>query len=334
MTDQTEINSLRQFSASIGSDPLLTQGSTGNLSLKLDDLLWIKASGKWMASAIEEDIFVPLDLVKVRELVNQGIDPAQLYGSASVETAMHAVLPHRIVLHVHCVNTIAWAVLQDAQDSLQHKLKGLRWQWISYVPSGLPLAQAIKKILAIAPHADVLILGNHGLVIGGEDCDAVEKLLTEVVGRLALCPRQPQPADYATLSELADGRWDLSDDPVVHALGTDAVSRKVLSGGLLYPCQAIFSCSNPRALFDAVPYSALGSRKENRYSTRPFLIVEGCGVIVSKTMTLVERQTMSGLAQVVRRISPSSPLRYLTQGEIEDSYGVISSRYREVAGRL
>ncbi len=333
MTDQAEIMSLRQLSARIGSDPLLTQGSTGNISMKLDDLLWIKASGKWMAGAIQEDIFVPLNLAKIRELVKQGVDPAERYQRASIETAMHAVLPHRIVLHVHCVNTIAWAVRQDARNQLQHKLEELPWQWIPYVPSGLPLAQEIEKALSIAPYTDVLILGNHGLVIGGDDCDAVERLLSQVIGRLVLCPRQPQPADYAALSELADGpRWDLADDPEVHALGTDSVSRKVLSGGLLYPCQAIFSSPNPLALFEAIPYPALGNLRENRYSTRPFLIIEGCGVIVSRTMTLVERQTISGLAQVVQRINSSSALRYLTEGEIKDSYSVVASRYRENAG--
>ena len=50
MTDMAEITSLRELSARIGSDPLLTQASTGNSSMKLDGVLWIKASGKWMVS--------------------------------------------------------------------------------------------------------------------------------------------------------------------------------------------------------------------------------------------------------------------------------------------
>ena len=138
-TNQAELTPLRELSARIGSNPLLTQASTGNTSIKLEGVLWIKASGKWMADAIREDILIPVDLAEVRQCVKQNVDPAARFTSASIETAMHAVLPHRVVLHVHCVNTIAWAVRKDARVQLEHQLDGLRWQWISYVPSGLPL---------------------------------------------------------------------------------------------------------------------------------------------------------------------------------------------------
>ena len=99
MTHKAEITSLRELSARIGSDPLLTQASTGNSSMKLDGVLWIKASGKWMADATRKDILIPLDLTEVRECVKQQVDPAGRYASASIETAMHVVLPHRVVLH-------------------------------------------------------------------------------------------------------------------------------------------------------------------------------------------------------------------------------------------
>ena len=187
---KAEITPLRELSARIGRDPLLTQASTGNSSMKLDGVLWIKASGKWMVDAIREDILIPLDLAEVRERVKHGIEPAELYPTASIETAMHAALPHRVVVHVHCVNTIAWAVRQDAQVQLGKQLDGLRWQWISYAPSGLPLAREIEKVLSVSADTDVLVLGNHGLVIGGDDCSVVEELLSEVERRVALRPRQ------------------------------------------------------------------------------------------------------------------------------------------------
>src|SRR5579872_7357238 len=119
IASHTELQALRVLSQRVGGDPLLTQASTGNSSVKLDGVLWIKASGKWMADAANQDaaqdILMPLDLAAViGECVRQGIDPADRYPGASVETAMHAVLPHRVVLHVHSINTIAWAVRQDA----------------------------------------------------------------------------------------------------------------------------------------------------------------------------------------------------------------------------
>ena len=117
-TNDAEVSSLLEFTARIGVDPLLTQASTGNTSMKLDNVLWIKASGRWMADAIHQDILIPLELAEVRQCVKQGVDPAERFTAASIETAMHAVLPHRVVVHVHSVNTIAWAVRQDGPSQL------------------------------------------------------------------------------------------------------------------------------------------------------------------------------------------------------------------------
>ena len=189
MTQKKELTPLLELSARVGQNPLLTQASTGNASMKLHGRLWIKASGKWMADAMHDDILVPLDLAVVKEWVRRGVDPTTLHSKASIETSMHAVLPHRVVLHVHCVKTIAWAVRQDAPIQLGHLLHGLRWQWIPFVQSGLPLARAIEQALSNCARTDVLVLGNHGLVVGGQDCRAVEDLVGEVQRRLALAGR-------------------------------------------------------------------------------------------------------------------------------------------------
>ena len=48
---ESDISSLVDMSARIGQDPLLVQAGTGNTSIKLDGVLWIKASGKWLAAS-------------------------------------------------------------------------------------------------------------------------------------------------------------------------------------------------------------------------------------------------------------------------------------------
>src|SRR5882672_9780028 len=114
VASQAELQPLLELTQRVGRDPLLTQASTGNSSAKLDGVLWIKASGRWMADAMRDDIFVPLDLAELlTQCLRRDLDPTERYPSASLETAMHAVLPHRVVFHVHCVNTIAWAVRND-----------------------------------------------------------------------------------------------------------------------------------------------------------------------------------------------------------------------------
>jgi rhamnose utilization protein RhaD (predicted bifunctional aldolase and dehydrogenase) len=131
------------------------------------------------------------------------------------------------VLHVHSVNTIAWAVRRDARVQLEHQLDGLRWRWIPYIRSGLPLAREIEKALAASANTEVLVLGNHGLVVAGDDCGAVENLLSEVERRLSIRPRQAPPADYAALVEIADGSaWEVPEDNAVHALARTRFLRR------------------------------------------------------------------------------------------------------------
>jgi rhamnose utilization protein RhaD (predicted bifunctional aldolase and dehydrogenase) len=309
---QAELQPLLELTERVGGDPLLTQASTGNSSMKLDGVLWIKASGRWMADALRDDILIPLDWEEVvTECLRRGIDPAGCYPHASLETAMHAALPHCVVLHVHCVNTIAWAVRNDAPAQLRSRLDGLRWQWVPYVASGLPLSLEIERALSARQDTNVFVLGNHGLVIAGEDAETVETLLAEVKKRLAISPRDAHPADYAMLMDIcSDSSWDLPDDDAVHALATDPASRAILTGGMLYPCQAIFS----------------GSEDDP-----PFRIVEGRGVVVNRSIGPAELAMLSGLAQVVQRINPSAPLRYLTDAEVAGLSNHVTDRYRELA---
>jgi rhamnose utilization protein RhaD (predicted bifunctional aldolase and dehydrogenase) len=310
---QAELQALLDLTERVGSDPLLTQASTGNSSMKLDGVLWIKASGRWMADALRDDILIPLNLAEVRECLRRGIDPTERYPHASLETAMHAALPHRVVLHVHCVNTIAWAVRSDAPIHLQRRLDSVAWQWIPYVASGLPLARDLECALSARPDACVFVLGNHGLVVAGDDIETVEAVLREVRVCLDVAPRRDHAPDYPGLLEICSQSscWDLPDDRTLHGLGTDPVSRSIHSRGLLYPCQAIFS--------------------ECRCENRPFMIVEGRGVLVNKSMAPAELAMLSGLAQVLQRLNPSSALRYLTETEVAAISTQATDRYRELA---
>jgi hypothetical protein len=55
------------------------------------------------------------------------------------------------------------------------------------------------------------------------------------------------------------------------------------------------------------------------------------GVLVSRSIARAELAMISGLAQIVRRLSGSAPLRYLTAAEVEGISGQIAYRYRELA---
>src|SRR5262245_52636510 len=108
MMQQPDIlNELRRMSARVGKNILLVQGAGGNSSVKDGDVLWVKASGTWLADAENEDIFVPVALSAARAALARGDERVPLAPNAnttlrgSIETALHALMPHPVVLHVH-----------------------------------------------------------------------------------------------------------------------------------------------------------------------------------------------------------------------------------------
>src|ERR1700704_7213067 len=137
---------LLELAAGLGWDPLAIQGPGGNISLKRDGVMWVKASGTWMMEATARSILVPVDIAAVLDGLAAD-DPACETCSAfvrhdlvhsplrpSIETTLHAVMPQRVVVHVHCVETISIACLSDAAERLGGPLTGLNWGFVAYVP--------------------------------------------------------------------------------------------------------------------------------------------------------------------------------------------------------
>jgi len=338
MNDEVEIAALLDLSARLGNDSLLVQASTGNTSIKLDGTLWIKASGKWLAAAGQEEILVPVPLPEVKAHMYDGDDflPAYCGRSgallkSSIETAMHAVLPHRVVIHVHSVSAIAWAVRSDGPAQLKERLAGLDWRWVPYVPSGLPLAREIEKRLSPSGRPTVFVLANHGLVVCGDTCDISEALLQEVETRLAMPSRRPPEPDVALLAAIAArSSWRMPTDSAVHGLGTDAVCRRLHAGGVLYPCQAMF-LESEKTVFRSHTAASNGLRRNRRDNSLPFWIIDGSGVLVSESISRTESAMLSAFVQVLRRLDQTAPVRYLTKCEIENFLSYGSQRYRALA---
>lgn len=336
--EDTEIASLVALSARLGRDPLLVQASNGNTSIKLEGIIWIKGSGKWLVNAGQEEFLVPIPLTDVEESIRNDTeiappDAGEQQLLPSIETAMHAVLRHRVVIHVHSVNTIAWAIRLDGMIQLRERLAGLNWRWIPYVSSGIPLAREIEKRVADAPETDVLVLANHGLVICGKNCATAEALLFEVERRLAISPRQSPQPDGATLKTIARiNQWRFPALNSVHSLGTDAVSRKILEGGILYPCQAIFLGRTMPLLSKAAIHFNFEGRANAGGNTQPFVVVKEGGVMVNN-MTNTEFANLVGLTEVIQRTEESTKIRYLTAAEVKSVLSDRAHSYRTAAIR-
>ena len=77
MTDfeYPQMQELIALAARLGRDRLVVQGPGGNISLKQDSVMWVKASGTWMMEAESRSILIPIDFAAVLDGLAAG-DPA------------------------------------------------------------------------------------------------------------------------------------------------------------------------------------------------------------------------------------------------------------------
>ena len=325
-SDTAELRAIKELSARLGRQRLLVQGSTGNTSIKLGKTLWIKASGKWLANADREEMFLSVDSENAGPFLTESafLDTAEPAGNSgvvskpSIETAMHLVLPHRVVIHVHSINAIAWGVQRNGPTGLRERLRGVRWRWIRYTPSGMPLAREIRVSLRDSP-PDVFLLANHGLVVGAESCLGAEERLHQLEERLAIQPRPLPVPDWEQLQRLAAAfDFRVPQELAIHGLGTDLVSTRIMSGGILYPCQAMF-LGRMRGL---VPQSYSISDLNRDFSDQngfrpPALIFKHTGALVAKNITYAENEMLVGFSEIVRRLGPDAKIGYLSDRRVK-----------------
>ncbi|MGB3539353.1 MAG: class II aldolase/adducin family protein [Mesorhizobium sp.] len=339
-----EFQALRDSSARIGADPLLVQGAGGNTSIKQGDVLWIKASGTWLKNAARDDIMVPVALPPLLAAVaseNTKADTPQLFTIAernpgglrpSIETTVHALMPQRAVIHVHCVETIATAVRTDAERLAGERLRGLNWAYVPYSKPGLVLARNIAARLK--PETDVLVLGNHGVVVAADTVAEAESLLRKVSGLLARPPRPAPPPDLEALRRLAQGSdFRLPAFAETHAMATDPVSCRIAGAGSLYPDNVIFLGEGVAVAKPQEDAAQVASREKAEGRNPALILFPGKGVLIRGDANAGAEAMARCLADVTARIDGDADLRYLTTGEIAELLNWDAEKYRQALNR-
>ena len=104
---------------------------------------------------------------------------------------------------MHCVNTPAHAVRRDAEKILSTRLAGYRWTCIPYVKTGAKLAISVMN--KWIPGCNVVVPGNHVLVVVGETVMEEVELPGSVVSALAMQSAVKLAVDMSAL-EMHGGR--------------------------------------------------------------------------------------------------------------------------------
>ena len=175
---------LRTYSARLlGSDRRLVMHGGGNTSVKTTlknlfghdvGVLCVKGSGRDLAVIEPEGhpavrLGPLLELRKLSRLSDEDLVNVlrqNLLDSTapnpSIETLLHAYIPHRFVDHTHAVVSTAIGGLHDSEE-ICHRLYGDRVAFVPYVMPGFELAKGAERIFLANPRSQGLLLAKHGV---------------------------------------------------------------------------------------------------------------------------------------------------------------------------
>lgn len=170
-----------KLSRALGRRVDFVQGAGGNVSVKIGDKMFIKASGWRLADISHKNGLAIVDYKKIARSKNFNFSdyPAT---RPSMEAGFHSFL-RKYVVHTHSIysNLVACAV--NGEKIWQEICCDNKWRavWIDYQNPGEFLAAAIKKELRkfkrqfkITP--EIILLQNHGLIIHGDNLERVFNL--------------------------------------------------------------------------------------------------------------------------------------------------------------
>jgi rhamnose utilization protein RhaD (predicted bifunctional aldolase and dehydrogenase) len=180
---------ISNFCQKIGKNKLLVQGGGGNVSWKQNSTLWIKASGTSLSQAKKKNIFTPVNLQKLQKSIKLGNffqKPVMRYGNLipSIETYMHAVIPHKIVVHLHAIDFLSFLINKNAKICLKKKLCEYDHTFLDYVKPGGDLAKLIYKKNIKYKKINLILLKNHGIIISSDDLRLIDFFLHKIIKKI------------------------------------------------------------------------------------------------------------------------------------------------------
>ena len=311
--------SLINVTERVGKDINLVQGPGGNISFKSNGFMYIKASGEKMSDAKNKNIFVKTDLLKIISSIKKN-DPDPIKNSwdksskmrPSIESTMHALMPHKYVLHVHCVNTLSWVIQNNYQKKINTFLKGINWKSVPYKKPGLDLCNEIKKIISDSI-VDVVLLGNHGLVAGAESAENVFEIIKSISEKLYLPELNKKALDFEKFNKyLSCKYYKLPKNDYIHQIAFSKIHSLIATKGDLFPDQTVFLENGLIIINSPEELVQLSTLKVNKL---PVVLIPNIGILIPRTFKEANEDTLLGLSMIISRLPKDASVNYLTKVE-------------------
>ena len=335
LTTKSRKESVIDYCAHIGADPMLVQGAGGNVSWKDGETLWVKASGTWLADAARKEIFVPVDLNHLRRVIAAGdfnVSPRVFGGSnlrPSIETLLHALMPHRVVVHLHAVEVLARLVRCNSEAEISSLVgESLRWLSVGYFKPGADLAKAINESMKQAPDVDVVFLKNHGVVVGGAGVEEVDAILKRLTAMFNTPPRTGigNNMNISRLDEMGKlGYRQTSNQEVNQLVRDQRLFERLKADWVLYPDHVVFL--GPKAFYFDCIDAFIASFLHAEYLPE-LVFVRDVGVFENENFNEAQKAQIRCYGDVLSRQADDEKLNPLTDEHIAQLLNWDAEKYR------
>src|SRR5579872_222680 len=185
----------------LGGEPKLVLHGGGNTSVKTRmadisgqqvDVLCVKGSG-WDMGTIEAPGLPAVRLGPLKELHGlQALSDEDMVNvqrsnlldakapNPSVETLLHAFLPHKFIDHTHS-NAVLALTDQPDGEAIAREVFGKRVAYVPYTIPGFALAKSVAEVFERNPKVEGLVLLQHGIFTVGETAEQAYGRMIEFV---------------------------------------------------------------------------------------------------------------------------------------------------------
>jgi rhamnose utilization protein RhaD (predicted bifunctional aldolase and dehydrogenase)/NAD(P)-dependent dehydrogenase (short-subunit alcohol dehydrogenase family) len=201
-----EINELIEISRYYGGNKDYVIAGGGNTSFKDEQIIWIKASGHYLAD-LTEDGLVALSREKLRviSIFDYSDDPPvreeqvreDMFRSLidqgknmrpSVETSLHDIIQYKYVVHLHPTIVNGLLCSRNAKN-LTNKLFGERVLFIPYTDPGYTLFKKLETEIRqyrekFSCDPQVIFLENHGSFVSADTTEEIKKIYDDIIRKI------------------------------------------------------------------------------------------------------------------------------------------------------
>ena len=310
------------FCEQIGNNPLLVQGAGGNVSWKDGKVLYVKASGTWLAHAKDKNIFVAVDGEYLRKAIERKkfdvnarvLNPSDM--KPSIETMLHAVMLQRIVVHLHLVNVVAWMVRKNCH--IKHLLKGdFAYTVVNYHKPGAELARAVHSKIKNCSEIDVVFLKNHGVIVGGDSIDTVSRIVKKLDDIFCQEPR-PKVNIPSTITPPNKKYHFIACQKIQQLVFDNELFQRISKDWAIYPDHIVFLGGHP--------YIYHG--KDDIDEDAEIIFLKNRGVFARRKPTPAQMEQLLCYYNILTRERPEEKLVSLSSEQIADILNWDAEHYR------